>query len=135
MGMNMVSKGCERALISLTDRFPAAKLVSLSGNACSDKKAAAINWVLGRGKSVLVESCIPGHVLRDFLKLEAEDLAQLCRAKNFAGSAAAGALGGFNAHAANLVAAVFIATGQDPAQVSAKCRSVSRPARKFDICA
>jgi hypothetical protein len=37
--------------------------------------------------------------------------------KNLVGSAMAGALGGFNAHAANVVAAVFLATGQDPAQV------------------
>ncbi|KAL0376279.1 UNVERIFIED_CONTAM: 3-hydroxy-3-methylglutaryl-coenzyme A reductase, partial [Sesamum calycinum] len=32
------------------------------------------------------------------------------------GSAMAGALGGFNAHASNIVSAVYIATGQDPAQ-------------------
>ncbi len=36
--------------------------------------------------------------------------------KNLVGSAMAGALGGFNAHAANIVTAVFLATGQDPAQ-------------------
>nr|GLL34958.1 3-hydroxy-3-methylglutaryl-coenzyme A reductase-like [Ipomoea trifida] len=36
--------------------------------------------------------------------------------KNLTGSAMAGALGGFNAHAANIVSAVYIATGQDPAQ-------------------
>jgi hydroxymethylglutaryl-CoA reductase (NADPH) len=37
--------------------------------------------------------------------------------KNLVGSAMAGSMGGFNAHAANIVAAVFLATGQDPAQV------------------
>ncbi|CAN4123509.1 unnamed protein product [Withania somnifera] len=36
--------------------------------------------------------------------------------KNLTGSAMAGALGGFNAHASNIVSAVYIATGQDPAQ-------------------
>lgn len=36
--------------------------------------------------------------------------------KNHIGSAMAGAIGGFNAHAANIVTAVFLATGQDPAQ-------------------
>ncbi len=118
MGMNMVSKGCEQALLVLIETFPMAKVISLSGNACSDKKSAAINWVLGRGKSVLAECLIPASVLREVYKLEASQLAQLCLAKNFSGSAAAGALGGFNAHAANLVAAVYIATGQDLAQVS-----------------
>lgn len=32
--------------------------------------------------------------------------------KNLVGSAMAGSIGGFNAHAANIVTAVFIATGQ-----------------------
>jgi hydroxymethylglutaryl-CoA reductase (NADPH) len=36
--------------------------------------------------------------------------------KNLTGSAMAGAIGGFNAHASNIVTALFIATGQDPAQ-------------------
>ncbi|PRQ25239.1 putative hydroxymethylglutaryl-CoA reductase (NADPH) [Rosa chinensis] len=36
--------------------------------------------------------------------------------KNLTGSAIAGALGGFNAHASNIVSAVYLATGQDPAQ-------------------
>ena len=49
---------------------------------------------------------------------------QLNTAKNLIGSAMAGmAAGGYNAHAANIVAAIYIATGQDPAQVveSANC--------------
>jgi hydroxymethylglutaryl-CoA reductase (NADPH) len=37
--------------------------------------------------------------------------------KNLVGSAMAGSVGGFNAHAANIVASVFLACGQDPAQV------------------
>ncbi|OIW08554.1 hypothetical protein TanjilG_03230 [Lupinus angustifolius] len=36
--------------------------------------------------------------------------------KNLTGSAIAGSLGGFNAHASNIVSAIYIATGQDPAQ-------------------
>jgi hydroxymethylglutaryl-CoA reductase (NADPH) len=46
--------------------------------------------------------------------------------KNLIGSAMAGAMGGFNAHAANIVAAMFLATGQDPAQVveSANCITI-----------
>jgi len=43
-------------------------------------------------------------------------LVELNMLKNLTGSAIAGALGGFNAHASNIVSAVFIATGQDPAQ-------------------
>lgn len=39
-------------------------------------------------------------------------LAELNVSKNLVGSAMAGAIGGFNAHAANIVTAIFIATGQ-----------------------
>ena len=50
-------------------------------------------------------------------------MAYLNTKKNLVGSALAGAIGGFNAHAANIVAAVFLATGQDMAQVveSSQC--------------
>jgi hydroxymethylglutaryl-CoA reductase (NADPH) len=50
------------------------------------------------------------------LKTTVEKLVELNIIKNLAGSAVAGALGGFNAHASNIVTALFIATGQDPAQ-------------------
>ncbi|PPS19160.1 hypothetical protein GOBAR_AA01470 [Gossypium barbadense] len=50
------------------------------------------------------------------LKTSVESLVELNMLKNLTGSAMAGALGGFNAHASNIVTAVYIATGQDPAQ-------------------
>ena len=46
------------------------------------------------------------------LKTTVSALAELNVSKNLVGSAVAGAIGGFNAHAANIVTAVFIATGQ-----------------------
>ena len=51
------------------------------------------------------------------LKSSVKTICELNVNKNLIGSAMAGVLGGFNAHAANIVAAIFIATGQDPAQV------------------
>lgn len=46
------------------------------------------------------------------LKTNVDDLVQLNISKNLIGSAMAGSIGGFNAHAANIVTAIFIATGQ-----------------------
>ena len=46
------------------------------------------------------------------LKSTVSALAELNVSKNLVGSAMAGAIGGFNAHAANIVTAIFIATGQ-----------------------
>ncbi|KAK0118133.1 3-hydroxy-3-methylglutaryl-coenzyme A (HMG-CoA) reductase isozyme [Cadophora gregata] len=125
MGMNMISKGVEHALSVMATEagFDDMEIISVSGNMCTDKKAAAINWIDGRGKSVVAEAIIPGDVVRKVLKSDVDELVELNIAKNLVGSALAGAMGGFNAHAANIVAAIFLATGQDPAQVveSANC--------------
>uniref|UniRef100_A0A665X076 3-hydroxy-3-methylglutaryl coenzyme A reductase n=1 Tax=Echeneis naucrates TaxID=173247 RepID=A0A665X076_ECHNA len=116
MGMNMLSKGTELALRRLQEQFPDMEVLSLSGNYCTDKKSAAINWVLGRGKSTVCEATIPAKVVREVLKSSSAALVELNINKNLVGSAMAGSIGGFNAHAANIVAAIYIACGQDPAQ-------------------
>lgn len=130
MGMNMISKGVEHALDVMRNEsgFEDMNIVSLSGNYCIDKKAAAINWIDGRGKSVVAEAIIPGEVVRSVLKSDVDSLVELNISKNLIGSAMAGAIGGFNAHAANIVAAIYIATGQDPAQVveSANCITIMK---------
>ncbi len=116
MGMNMVSKGCLAAIEVLEAVFPDLILVAISGNMCTDKKPAAINWILGRGKSIVVEAVIPDRIVRTVLKSSVHDMIETNKQKNHIGSAMAGSIGGFNAHAANIVTAVFLATGQDPAQ-------------------
>lgn len=116
MGMNMVSKGVQNVLDFLQCDFPDMDVIGISGNFCSDKKPAAVNWIEGRGKSVVCEATITEDVVKKVLKTSVAALVELNMLKNLTGSAVAGALGGFNAHAANIVSAVFIATGQDPAQ-------------------
>nr|AGN32411.1 3-hydroxy-3-methylglutaryl-CoA reductase 1 [Dioscorea zingiberensis] len=116
MGMNMVSKGVQNVLDYLQDDFPDMEVLSVSGNFCSDKKPSAVNWIEGRGKSVVCEAIIKEEVVTKVLKTSVPALVELNTLKNLAGSAVAGALGGFNAHASNIVSAIFIATGQDPAQ-------------------
>ncbi|KAL4352006.1 hypothetical protein GQ457_06G003720 [Hibiscus cannabinus] len=116
MGMNMVSKGVQNVLDFLHTDFPDMDVIGISGNFCSDKKPAAVNWIEGRGKSVVCEAIIMGDVVRKVLKTSVESLVELNMLKNLTGSAMAGALGGFNAHASNIVTAIYLATGQDPAQ-------------------
>ena len=116
MGMNMISKGCEKAMEALTERFPDADCLALSGNMCTDKKPSAINWIEGRGKSVVAEAIIKKEIVERVLKCDVDSLVQLNVSKNLVGSAMAGSIGGFNAHASNIVTAMYIATGQDPAQ-------------------
>ncbi|KAG6403690.1 hypothetical protein SASPL_135919 [Salvia splendens] len=116
MGMNMVSKGVQNTLDFLTNQFPDMDVMGISGNYCSDKKPAAVNWIEGRGKSVVCEAVIQGDIVNKVLKTDVASLVELNMLKNLTGSAVAGALGGFNAHASNIVSAIYIATGQDPAQ-------------------
>lgn len=76
----------------------------------------AVNWIEGRGKSVSAEVRLSGHVLKSVLKTTAEAVVDLNTSKNLVGSALAGSIGGFNAHASNIVTACYLATGQDAAQ-------------------
>lgn len=129
MGMNMISKGVEHALSVMSDSgFEDMAIITVSGNYCTDKKPAAINWIDGRGKSVVAEAIIPGDVVRSVLKSDVDALVELNVSKNLIGSAMAGSIGGFNAHAANIVTAVYLATGQDPAQnvESSNCITVMK---------
>ena len=130
MGMNMISKGVECALKYMAELsgFEDMSIITVSGNYCTDKKPAAINWIDGRGKSVVAEAIIPGDVVRSVLKSDVNALVELNTSKNLIGSAMAGSIGGFNAHAANIVTALFLATGQDPAQnvESSNCITVMR---------
>lgn len=135
MGMNMVSKGSLAVIETLQQEFPELVLVALSGNMCTDKKAAATNWLEGRGKSIVVEATIPKDVVTNTLKTTVHSMVQTNLHKNLIGSAMAGALGGFNAHASNIVTAVFLATGQDPAQnvESSNCITLLEETEEGDL--
>ncbi|GGL27150.1 3-hydroxy-3-methylglutaryl-CoA reductase [Halarchaeum grantii] len=115
MGMNMATIATGEACDVVEANTP-AELVALSGNLCADKKPAAINAVEGRGRTVTADVHIPRDVVEERFKTTPEAIAEVNTRKNLVGSAKAGSLG-FNAHAANVVAAVFLATGQDAAQV------------------
>lgn len=121
MGMNMISRGCSvlfEYVCNLTEFKENIKLESMSGNFCVDKKPAAINWIQGRGREVIVSARIPREILKEVFGIDdIEALEKLNLNKNIIGSAAAGSIGGFNAHVANVIAAVYLSTGQDVAQV------------------
>jgi len=78
---------------------------------------------------VVCEAIVPADVVSSVLKTSVHELVILNIKKNLTGSALAGSIGGFNAHAANIVTAIFIATGQDPAQniSSSNCLTLMEP--------
>lgn len=115
MGMNMATIASE-AVCRLLEKETGAVMISVSGNMCSDKKPAAINLINGRGKTVVAETTIPRSIVESKLHTTASAIAETNYRKNLVGSSMAGTLGA-NAHAANMAAALYIATGQDPAQI------------------
>ena len=115
MGMNMATIASQQ-MCEMIEKKTGAKTISVSGNMCTDKKAAAINYIGGRGKSVLADVNVPESVVVEKLHASSAEIAEAATRKNLVGSAMALSMG-FNSHFANMAAALFIATGQDAAQV------------------
>ena len=115
MGMNMVTIATEAALSLLTHKT-GAHIVALSGNVCVDKKPSSLNLVEGRGKSFVAEIIIPKEIVEKKLKATSEAIAEVNLSKNLIGSAISGSMG-FNAQYANMIGAIFLATGQDEAHI------------------
>ncbi|WP_414469393.1 hydroxymethylglutaryl-CoA reductase (NADPH) [Methanobacterium sp. ACI-7] len=115
MGMNMVTIATEAALNLLTHKT-GAHLVASSGNVCVDKKPSSLNLIEGRGKSVTAEIIVPRDIVKNKLKTTPEAIVEVNTAKNLIGSAVSGSMG-FNAHYANMIGAIFLATGQDEAHI------------------
>ncbi len=116
MGMNMVTIATSAIADFLEKQFEGARLVSISSNVCTDKKDAAINQLLGRGYWVQAESWIAHTVIRGLLHIEPEVMVDTHIQKNLVGSNVAGSLSQ-NGHVANVIAALYLATGQDPAHI------------------
>jgi len=113
MGMNMVTIASAK-VAELVAQETGARLIALSGNMCTDKKPAAINRIMGRGRSVVAGVALSHDLISQIFKTDAKNLVEVNYRKNLVGSASAGSMG-FNAQAANVVAAMFIACGQDAA--------------------
>jgi hydroxymethylglutaryl-CoA reductase (NADPH) len=115
MGMNMITLGCQQAC-DWIEKETGAECITVTGNLDVDKKPSAINLILGRGKTVAADVIIPEAVLKEKLKTTASRMYEVNLRKNILGSAFAGSYG-LNAHFANAMKALFIATGQDEAHI------------------
>jgi hydroxymethylglutaryl-CoA reductase (NADPH) len=120
MGMNMVSialqTGWEQMQKAHKEELAEVELISLSSNMCADKKDSSINRMLGRGYWAQAEVLLTKEIITDVLKTTAEKLLHTHHAKNLIGSNLAGSLSQ-NMHVGNVIAAMYLATGQDMAHV------------------
>ncbi len=115
-GQNMSGKATYAACEWIRLNRPGGARYILSGNTDTDKKHSQMNVLATRGRRVVAEAVLAREALRRLMRVDPADLfyaRQISQAGAFlAGSANNGA------HAANALAAMFIATGQDAANVA-----------------
>ncbi len=116
-GHNMVTLASENLQNWILGQYPQLKYTSISANYCTDKKASAVNGILGRGKNVVCEVTIPRALCKRRLNTTPEAVVDLNIKKNLIGTMLAGGLRSANAHFANMLLAFYLATGQDAANI------------------
>ena len=115
-GQNMTGKATLAACEWIKKTYPGGADYLLSGNMDTDKKHSRANMLLTRGKRVVAECTIKGDLLKSMMGISAKELFWSRQVSN-AGAFLAGSANN-GAHAANGLTAMFIATGQDVANVS-----------------
>ncbi|PXX61767.1 3-hydroxy-3-methylglutaryl-coenzyme A reductase [Nocardia tenerifensis] len=116
-GHNMTTLAAERLMDYILRTVPGLRYASISGNYCTDKKAGAVNGILGRGKNVVTELLVPAAQVERQLHTTAARLVTLNVRKNLIGTLLAGGIRTANAHYANMLLAFYLATGQDAANI------------------
>lgn len=116
MGMNMVTIALKAVWDQFLSEYEGIEMLSISGNLCVDKKSSVINTLLGRGDYAHAEVFLSQEIIEKTLKSSVDKILEAHQAKNLVGSNLAGSFAQ-NMQAANVVAAFFLATGQDMAHV------------------
>jgi len=124
-GHNMTTKAAQAIIDEIISKFPELKLIAISGNYCTDKKVSAINSITGRGKKVIAETIITDEDCRRILKTTPQAIQEINNIKNYKGSIIAGSICSANAHYANMLYAIYTATGQDGANIVEGSQGIS----------
>ncbi len=116
-GQNMVGRATFAACSWILDVHTEIRRFYLESNFATDKKASMVNIMRTRGKRVTAECHIKGDVLREVMRVEPAGLAYHWGVAAGIGSLLSGANNN-GLHSPNGITAMFIATGQDVANVS-----------------
>ena len=114
-GQNMVGKATLAACEWIQANYPGKCEYLLSGNMDTDKKHSHLNMLHSRGKRVIAEIVLKKDVLERIMKVDTKTLARATVLANTGALMAGAAYNG--PHSANGIASLFIATGQDEANV------------------
>ena len=115
-GQNLAGKATSRACDWIRANYPGVRHFCLESNLATDKKSSQINILATRGKRVTAEATIPADLIREVMHTTPE---QMFRARQI--SNLGGLMSGVNnngSHSANGITALFVATGQDIANVA-----------------
>lgn len=115
-GQNMVGRATFAACSWILEQVDTVRRFYLESNFATDKKASQVNIMRTRGKRVVAEVTIPRRVLTSIMRVEPESLAYHAGVANV-GSFLAG-VNNNGLHSPNGITAMFIATGQDVANVA-----------------
>ncbi len=115
-GQNMVGKATLAACEWIAAHYPGGAKFMLSGNMDTDKKHSRLNMIVTRGKRVVAEAVIKKEAYARLMGVDTVEAFAMRQVSNVGAFLAGSANNG--AHAANGLTALFIATGQDVANVS-----------------
>ncbi len=115
-GQNIVGKATKAACDWIMSVYPGIERYQLEGSFATDKKTSWVNTLHTRGKKVIAEATIPAEKLKEIMHVSVEQIFEARLTSQLGGY-----LAGVNnngAHSANGIAAMFIACGQDAANVA-----------------
>jgi hydroxymethylglutaryl-CoA reductase (NADPH) len=115
-GQNMVGKATKAACDWIVSVYENIERYQLEGSFATDKKTSFVNTLHTRGKRVIAEATIPAEKLKEIMHVSVEQIFEARLASQLGGY-----LAGVNnngAHSANGITAMFIACGQDVANVA-----------------
>jgi hydroxymethylglutaryl-CoA reductase (NADPH) len=115
-GQNLTGKATFAACQWILEQYPDIQQFFLESNFATDKKSSQVNMLHTRGKRVIAEATIPDELFRRVMRSNSELMYRARQVSNLGGF-----MSGVNnngAHSANGITAMFIATGQDAANVA-----------------
>jgi hydroxymethylglutaryl-CoA reductase (NADPH) len=115
-GQNLTGKATQAACRWIVDNYPGIERYFLESNFATDKKSSQVNMLRTRGKRVVAEATIPNELVNRIMRSDTELMFRARQVSNLGGF-----MSGVNnngAHSANGITALFIATGQDAANVA-----------------
>jgi hydroxymethylglutaryl-CoA reductase (NADPH) len=115
-GQNLTGKATQAACRWIVEHYPGIERYFLEAAFATDKKSSQVNMLHTRGKRVVAEAVVPDELFRRIMRSNTELMYRARQVSNLGGF-----MSGVNnngAHSANGITALFIATGQDAANVA-----------------